>query len=117
MPKPTPPPSNPLRIAPKLAFLADAKRASAHSDTMASPIFHAAANAALLQYQLNLLPGGSEPTALAACSLRLSGAKGFLDLLMNLGIPDAPRAAVRDPNALVPPEEFWSAPTIATDNT
>ena len=101
------PKENALRLTPKQGFLNDPHAASVHSDLMASPAFKSAASVALLQYQFNLLPGGSEPTALAAAALRLSGAKAFLDTLMNLGIEEALPGRVLD-NGLESPEEFWT---------
>lgn len=109
-PKPSPARS-PNRLSPKATWIANKSVAVAHSDIVASPAFHAACSAALLQYQLQLLsPGSSTPEPMTAAALKLAGAQGFIGVLLSLSEPETsqPTAA---PLGLQPPDErpFWSS--------
>lgn len=106
---PTPP--NPLRLDPRTAFVGDPARASAHSDVMASPLFHAAATQAMLAYQFSLSTAPANEAVVVAFKLR--GAKEFLDTLMTIGEKQMPRPQADDA-ALQPPErdprDLWRSP-------
>ncbi len=84
---PTPP--NRLQLNPRAAFQANPSVASAHSDVMASPAFHAAAAQAMLAYQFSL--AGSPANEAITVAFKLRGAKEFLDVLMGIGVAQKPR--------------------------
>lgn len=92
-----------LSISPKLRFLSDQKRASAHTDRMAAPTFFEAASMALLEYQYRSISG--DPQVLTVAAAKLRGAQEFLRILMNLGLPE-PRAAEAPDGQLTPPEQL-----------
>lgn len=75
-------------ITPKGSFLADAKRAGAHQDIVASPQFRQAIEIALLSYTLKQGGPSADAQQLVTVGLRLEGARGVLEELMNLGHPD-----------------------------
>lgn len=68
---------------------------------MASPAFHAAASAALLEYQMRI--ASPEPNIAAAATYKLRGAQEFLGLLMTIGEPD-PKPSQTVTGGLTPPE-------------
>lgn len=72
-------------LSPKSDFLEDEKRAGEWQDIAMSPLFKDAAKHALLAYELSLTESYSEGPALAVAGLRLQGARGFLEILMNIG--------------------------------
>lgn len=78
-----------ISLQPKQDFIRDKAAASAHQDVMASPQFHSAAKAALLEYQRSFMYADAVQGAIV--SLKVKGAHEFLAVLMNLGEPDKPR--------------------------
>lgn len=72
-------------LSPKAEFLGDPKRADAHQETVLNPEFKKAIEIALLQYAMNLGGTGVDSQQLVTVGLRLEGAKGFIDELLNLG--------------------------------
>lgn len=96
-------PIDPLTLAPKALFLAHKADASTHSDYMASPLFHAAAQAALLECQRTWC--GGEVQSLTVAGIKLRGAQEFLATLMNIGVPTVP-AAPMSSGGLTPPEDI-----------
>lgn len=82
-----------LSITPKGSFLSDSKRAGAHQDVVAAPQFRQAVEIALLSYALKLGGASADAQSLVTVGLRLEGARGVLEELMNLGNPDVPKAA------------------------
>lgn len=96
-----------ISLSPKVKFNANHAAAAAHCDNMASPAFQAAAATALLEYQYRVCP--VEPTVLAIAASKLKGAQEFLNVLMNLGIPELPATPATD-YGLRPPEEDLDRP-------
>lgn len=72
-------------LIPKAEFLGDPKRADAHQEIVLSPAFKKAIEIALLQYAMNLGGDTADQQRLITVGLRLEGAKGFIDELLNLG--------------------------------
>lgn len=99
-----------IQLTPKGDFKKNRKVANEHSELMASKGFREAAKVALVEYQRQKLTGDVQNPA--ASSLKLKGAQEFLDVLMNLGEPEAKREET-DTNVLQPPEEFggWKTPS------
>lgn len=96
-----------ISLAPKTRFLASPAVASAHSDVMASPSFQAAASAAMLAYQRNVLT--VDPAGLTVAAAKLRGAQEYLDVLLNLGLPNTHTTSTVD-TGLIPPEQSLSRP-------
>lgn len=88
-------------LIPKAEFLRDEKRAGQHQDIVLNPEFKKAIEIALLQYAMNLGGDTADLTRLSTIGLRLEGAKGFIDELLNLGNRTKPAFAV-DPTELTP---------------
>jgi hypothetical protein len=88
-------------LTPKAEFLADAKRAGAHQDMVLSPEFKKALEIALLQYAMNLGGDTADQQRLITVGLRLEGAKGFIEELLNLGNRTKP-IYQKDPAELEP---------------
>lgn len=84
-------------LSPKTSFVEDKKRADRHMETMMDPRFHAAAQVALAEYALRV----ARKDALAGPFLL--GAKEFLEILMNLGDPQAEPTDTSDLPQLTPP--------------
>lgn len=96
-----------ISLSPKQRFLADPKAAAAFSDIMASREFISAASIALLEFQYRVCP--ADPTVLMVAAAKLKGAQEFLNVLLNLGLPDERVTAVPD-FQLTPPEESLNRP-------
>lgn len=97
----------PITLSPKQRFLGVPATAAAHSDIMASPQFQAAAAAALLEYQYRVCP--VDPTVLMVSAAKLKGAQEFLNVLMNLGVPEGTAQHAPD-YSLQPPEDSLDRP-------
>lgn len=96
-------------LTPKFDFLKDKRAASTHADAMAAPTFRHAASMAMLEYQRRLLPSDdSNPQLLAGTTLRLAGAQGFLNVLLNLGEADK-QQDIPAPTGLQTEEDFWQS--------
>lgn len=80
-----------IPLSPRARFLANKELAKAHSALMASVQFERAADAAMLQTQLDL-PISVNSEGAAANHYRMQGAKYFLLNLLTLGdpIPELP---------------------------
>lgn len=82
-------------ITPKLDYIkTDSKRADSIQEIVMSPTFRRAAEVALLEYAMRL---GEGP----ATGLKISGAKGFLEELLNVGI-EFPTQPLPEDNQLSP---------------
>jgi hypothetical protein len=78
---------------PKIRFLTDGKRVTAHRNIFQMPQVEDSINTALLEYQ-RLLLGKSqiEMSAAATSGLKLAGALEFADILIKLGESYFPKA-------------------------
>lgn len=95
-------PTERIVLLPKRIYLRDAKAAADHTNYMATPQFQFAAASAIIEYSRIITNG--DPALAASVTFKLRGAQEYLNVLMNLGIPDAePVRPVN--NDLTPPEE------------
>ena len=91
----TPPVLNP---SPRTRFQQSSTRISAHRQMVQSPEFEHAADAALLQYHVDLAGGLRDVNSAAAIGLKLTGAQEFLTVFKLLAEqpPRAPAPPARD---------------------
>lgn len=91
----------PSIISPKSDFNDDPKRADRHQEIVLSPEFKHAMQVALLSYTMRLTDPRSEPIVLGQAGLKIEGAKGVLEELINLGkiskLPSEPSSDELDP--------------------
>lgn len=92
-------------IAPKKRFLQNQERAKNWNQFVEREEFINAIEAALLQYQINLVPLSLAEGATVAYQVK--GAKEFANILLNLGEADVARKQ-SDPMALEDPSQIGS---------
>jgi hypothetical protein len=81
-----------INPSPKLQFMSDPKRVSAHRNTMQMPQIQDSINMALLNYQRELFARVNDANGSAAAGLKLKGALEFVDEFLRLAEAPKPHA-------------------------
>lgn len=73
-------------ISPKAAFLDNHRKiADQHQELMSNPAFKIAVESALLEFIFRQTNGEKTPAELGYVGVKIQGARGFIEVLLNLG--------------------------------